>query len=148
MLNVARSKRLHERLIEADIRSTGLPSGDYDLVVCSLVDEHLPELTALYREARRLLNEAGTFVLVGYHPFFIMSTGMPTHFDDADGNSVAVETHIHLLSDHMGAARAAGLNVIELHEALIDDEWIRRKPGWRAHRDWPISFAWVWSTAV
>ena len=146
MLAVARNRGLHELLVEGDVRSTGLEDGGYALVVCCLVDEHLPELASLYREARRLLSPHGAFVLVGYHPFFIMSTGMPTHFDRADGEPVAVETHVHLLSDHVDAARAADFTLAELHEGLVDDEWIRRKPRWATYRDWPISFVWVWST--
>ena len=34
--------------------------------------------------------------------------GMPTHFDSASGEPVAIETHLHLLSDHIDAALAAG----------------------------------------
>lgn len=145
MLEVARGRALHDHLVEADVRATGLEGEVYDLAVCCLVDEHLPELGSLYGEAARLLRPSGVFVLVGFHPFFIMSAGMPTHFDHPDGEPVAVETHIHLLSEHLMAARVAGFAGTELHERLIDDEWIRRKPGWEQYRDWPISFAWVWS---
>jgi SAM-dependent methyltransferase len=144
MLEVARQRGLHDSLVESDVRATDLDDDAYDLVVCCLVDEHLPELTGLYREARRLLIHDGAFVVVGYHPFFIMSAGVPTHFDRAPGEPVAVETHVHLPGAHVAAARNTGLSAVELHEALIDDAWIRRKPRWEAYRDWPISFAWVW----
>jgi SAM-dependent methyltransferase len=147
MLDRARALAVHRRLEEADVRATPLPAATYDLVVCSLVDEHLPELHALYAEARRLLVRGGAFVSVGYHPFFIMSSGMPTHFDGADGEPVAIETHVHLPSAHVSAARAAGLVASEMHEAVIDDDWIHRKPSWERHRGWPISFVWVWRTA-
>jgi SAM-dependent methyltransferase len=145
MMAVARDRALHERLVEADVRSTGLEGQAYDLVVCCLVDEHLPELGALYREAARLVAPGGSFVLVGYHPFFIMATGVPTHFDRADGEPVAIETYIHLPSDHVAAGRSAGFAVAEMHEGLIDESWIARKPRWERYRDLPISFAWVWS---
>ena len=145
MLGKARERGLHRRLEEADVRSTPLPGGAYDLAICSLVDEHLSELGSLYREARRLLRAGGTFVVVGYHPFFIMASGMPTHFDDPQGRPVAIETYVHLPSDHMHAARAAGFVANEMHEAVIDDDWVRRKPKWDKYRDWPISFAWVWT---
>jgi SAM-dependent methyltransferase len=143
MLQVARRQGLHERLVEADLRASGLPAHAYGVAVCSLVDEHLPELAPLYAEARRLLTGTGSFVLVGYHPFFIMATGMPTHVDRCDGEPIAIETYVHLPSDHMAAARSAGLVPVEMHEAVIDDEWITRKPKWEPYRGWPISFAWV-----
>ncbi|MGZ4704175.1 MAG: class I SAM-dependent DNA methyltransferase [Acidimicrobiales bacterium] len=147
MLAVARRRGVHDRLVDADVCATGLAAERYDLAVCCLVDEHLPELTGIYREAGRLLRDGGSFVIVGLHPFFIMSTGMPTHFDQADGSPVAVETHVHLPSDHVAAARAAGLTAVELHERLVDDAWIALKPGWADRRDWPVSYAWVWSRA-
>ena len=40
-------------------------------------------------------------------------------------------------------AREAGLSLVELHERVVDDEWIELKPKWERHRDWPISFAGV-----
>jgi SAM-dependent methyltransferase len=144
MLDVARGRGLHRRLIVGDVRATTLSSGGYDLVVCSLVDEHLRELGGLYREARRLLRTGGLFVLVGYHPYFIMASGMPTHFDGADDEPVAIETYVHLPSEHVTEANNAGFVAVELVEAVIDDEWIKRKPKWQEYRDWPISFAWVW----
>jgi len=146
MLDVARARGAHDRIVQADIRATGLASHRYDLAVCCLVDEHLEELTALYDEAARLLRSGGSFVVVGLHPFFIMSTGMPTHFDQADGTSVAVETHIHLPGAHVAAARAAGLTAVELHERLVDDTWVALKPNWTPRRDWPVSYAWAWTT--
>ena len=144
MLEVARQRGVHRSLAVADVRDSGLPAGAYELVVCSLVDEHLPDVTPLYAEAARLLAAGGAFVLVGFHPYFIMVSGMPTHFECDDGEPVAIETHVHLPGEHVTAARAAGLSLEELHEGLVDDEWVRRKPGWDRFRDWPVSFVWVW----
>lgn len=39
---------------------------------------------------------AGYFVVVTFHPHFIMSSGMPTHFTAADGEEVAIVTNVHL----------------------------------------------------
>jgi SAM-dependent methyltransferase len=144
MLERARARGIHRRLAEADVADTGLDGGAYDLVVCSLVDEHLPTLTPLYAEARRLARPGGAFVLVGFHPHFIMASGMPTHYDSASGEPVAIETHVHQLSDHAGAGLAAGWTLTELRERLIDDEWLARKPKWAAMRGRPVAFAFAW----
>ena len=103
----ARSTR---SLVEADVSDTGLASGAYDLVVTCLVDEHLADLRPLYAEARRLARPGGVYVLVGFHPHFIMASGMPTHYDSASGEAVAIQTYVHLLSDHVSAGLAAGLD--------------------------------------
>ncbi|MFN8637017.1 MAG: methyltransferase domain-containing protein [Chloroflexota bacterium] len=144
MLELARSKGAHRRLVEADVAASGLESGAYDLAVTSLVDEHLSELGPLYREAFRLVRPGGQYVLIGFHPHFIMASGMPTHFKNAAGEEVAITTHLHLLSEHVAAALAAGWQLVEMQERLIDDRWVELKPKWERYRHHPISFAAVW----
>jgi SAM-dependent methyltransferase len=146
MLAAARTRGVYSSLREGEVGETGLASGAYDLVVSCLVDEHLADLGPLYAEAARLARPGGRFVLVGYHPHFIIASGMPTHFDDAEsGESLAIETHVHLLSDHVAAGLDAGLAAAALHERVVDDEWVALKPKWERYRRHPISFAFVWS---
>jgi SAM-dependent methyltransferase len=144
MLATARARGAYGRLEEADVAETGLDAGAYDLVTTCLVDEHLAELGPLYAEAWRLARPGGTFVLVGYHPHFIMAAGVPTHFDSASGEPVAIETHVHLLSDHVASGLAAGWALGEMRERLIDDAWVSLKPKWESMRGHPITFAFVW----
>ena len=147
MLSVARSRHIYDRLLEVDLAATGLDGGAYDLVTTCLVDEHLNDLRPLYREAARLLQPGGAHVLVGYHPYFIMASGIPTHFDRKPGESIAIETYVHLFSDHVAAARAAHLSLVEMRERLVDDTWIALKPRWGPYRDHPVSFVMVWRKA-
>ena len=107
MLARAEAKGVYHRLIRADMQATGLPASAYDLVLEVLADEHLAELSPLYREAARLAAPAGVFVVVGYHPHFLIN-GIPTHFKRRDGEPVAIESYVHLLSDHAKAAHRAG----------------------------------------
>lgn len=146
MLEAARARGVYRSLREGEVGETGLGGDAYDLVVSCLVDEHLADLRPLYAEAARLLAPGGRFVIVGFHPHFIIAAGMPTHFDDAEsGEPVAIETHVHLLSEHVAAGTGAGLSVAELHERIVDDEWVALKPKWERFRDHPISFAFVWA---
>ena len=57
-----------------------------------------------------------------------MATGMPTHFENAAGETVAIDTHVHLLSEHVGAGLDAGLTLAELRERVVDDGWVALKP--------------------
>jgi SAM-dependent methyltransferase len=146
MLEAARARGVYRSLREAEVASTGLGSGAYDLVVSCLVDEHLADLGPLYEEAARLAAAGGRFALVGFHPHFIIASGMPTHFDDAEsGEAVAIETHVHLLSEHVAAGLGAGLTLAALHERVVDDEFLAVKPKWERFRGHPISFAFLWS---
>jgi SAM-dependent methyltransferase len=145
MLEAARDRGAHRSLREGEVGDTGLDAGAYDLVVCCLVDEHLADLRPLYAEAARLAAPGGRFVIVGLHPHFIVASGMPTHFDDAgSGEPVAIETHVHLLGEHVAAGRAAGLGLTVLEERIVDDEWIALKPKWERFRGHPVSYAAAW----
>ena len=144
MLARARERGVYREIREADVAATGLQTDGYDLVVTSLVDEHLADLRPLYAEAARVARDGASYVLVGYHPYFIMASGMPTHYDSASGEPVAIETYLHQLSDHVRAAGAAGWTLAEAEERLIDDAWVALKPKWDALRGTPIAFAFVW----
>ena len=147
MIEGARRRGVYDALHVADACKTGLPAGSYDLVTSCLIDEHLRDLAPLYRESARLARPGGTLVLVGFHPFFIMKSGMPTHFEGPAGEPIAIETHVHLLSEHVEAALSAGWSLAQMHEQTIDDRWIAAKPSWSDYRDVPVSFLFVWRRA-
>src|SRR5687768_2156566 len=83
MLALARAGGVYARTVQADMRETTLPGAAYDVVISVLAVEHLPEVAPLYREAARLARASGFFVLLGYHPFFLLN-GIPTHFESDD----------------------------------------------------------------
>ena len=144
MMEQARAKGVYRDLSIGDVTNTGLPARSYDLAVQVLADEHLGDIAPLYDETARITRERGTFVIVGYHPFFLLN-GLPTHFHRADnGEPLTIESHIHLTSDHVRAARAAGWTLIEMDEGIIDDDWLSAKPKWAKYRQWPVSYAMVW----
>jgi SAM-dependent methyltransferase len=147
MLARAEAKGIYDRLIQADMLNTGLPAASYDLVLEVLADEHLAQLSPLYREAARLAAPAGAFVIVGYHPHFLMN-GIPTHFERRDGEPVAIESYVHLLSDHVKAAHLAGWTLAEMDEGVVDDAWLAKKPKWERYRLHPVSFAMIWRKHV
>lgn len=144
MLERARARGAHTTLTEADVTETGLETGAYDLAIASLIDEHLADLGPFYREAARLVRPGGTCVVVAYHPHFMMTTGMPTHYKTETGEDVAITTHLHLVSDHVNKAREAGWHLEEMQESLIDEQWLARKPKWAKYQNTPISAAYVW----
>ena len=144
MLAGARAKGVYDQLTLADVAATGLEGGDHDLATMVLADEHLADLRPVYREAARLLAPGGRFVLAGYHPFFLF-LGIPTHFDRASGDPVAIESHVHLASDHVSAGLGAGLRLVEMIEGMVDEAWVAAKPKWRKHLHRPVSFAMVWA---
>lgn len=144
MMAQAETKGIYHQLTKADIRDTGLPASAYDLVTEVLACEHLEDLTPLYAEAARVATRGARFVVVGYHPHFMLS-GIPTHFDRENGEPIAIEIYIHLFSDHVRAARRAGWTLAEMDEAVIDKSWVAVRPGFAKYENWPLSFCMVWS---
>lgn len=143
MLEVAQKKDVYRTLRVADVTNTGLPDAGYDLCTQSLADEHLPDIRPLYQEVARLTRTGGRFVIVGFHPQFLM-TGMPTHFIRASGETVTIRSYVHLLSDHVKAAFAAGWSLLEMDEGLVDEGWLAKKPKWKVYFGIPVSFSMVW----
>ncbi|MFE7796175.1 class I SAM-dependent DNA methyltransferase [Nocardia sp. NPDC057440] len=145
MLALAGTRGAHTTLAQADVRDTGLPSGAYDLVISSLIDEHLPTLAPYYAEAWRLAAPGASCVMVSYHPQFMMVTGMPTHYTTPSGESVAISTNLHMMNEHMSAALETGWVLTEMVEALVDDAWLETKPKWAGLLGHPFTMAMVWS---
>ena len=144
MQDVAKGRGTYRNLSIADVAATGLSAEMYDLCIQSLADEHLAALGPLYREVARVTRRGGRFVIVGYHPQFLMA-GVPTHFDRAPGEPVTIRSYVHLLSDHVKAARAVGWSLLEMDEGLVDEAWLRKKPKWEIYRGLPVSFVMVWA---
>jgi SAM-dependent methyltransferase len=143
MLVLAGLSGAHDTLHLADVGATPLASSAYDLCTLVLADEHLKELGPVYREAWRLLGAGGKFLIIGYHPFFLMN-GMPTHFHRDGGEAITIESHVHLFADHFKVGCASGLTLIEAEECIVDEDWLATKPKWRKYLGWPVSFAYVW----
>jgi SAM-dependent methyltransferase len=144
MLDMARAKGVYAGLRVGNMTDSGLEAGAYDLVTEVLADEHISDVAPLYAEAGRLARPGGRFVIVGYHPFFLMN-GIPTHFDRAPGEPMAIECYVHLFSEHVSGGLAAGWSLAEMHEGIIDAEWLARKPKWERYANRPVSFAMVWA---
>lgn len=146
MLERARARQIYRMLRVADVAATGLPSAAYDLCTMALADEHLPDLRPVYCEAARLLSATGCFVVIGYHPFFLLN-GLPTHYHRPTGEAVTIRSYVHLFSEHFAAARGAGLALGEFRECVIDEGWLSGKPKWCRYLHWPVSFALAWRRA-
>ena len=88
----------------------------FDAVVATLVLEHVEVLGPVFREARRVLRDSGTFYLAELHPYRQFG-GTQAHFEDEDtGETVVIDAFTHPVSEFVNAGVEAGFAVREMGE--------------------------------
>jgi ubiquinone/menaquinone biosynthesis C-methylase UbiE len=94
----------------------------YDLIVCNLVLEHIEDLSFIFSEVSRALEQNGRFFLNELHPFR-QYEGKKARFSTAQGET-EIPAFVHHISDFVNAALMSGLNLIKLNET-----WHERDQG-------------------
>ena len=90
----------------------------FDLILCSLVLEHIRDLSPVFAEAARTLRPGGMFLVNELHPFR-QYDGKKARFY-GQGEKVEVDAFIHHISDFLRAAEASGLALAKLEEYWYD----------------------------
>ncbi len=86
----------------------------YDLIVCNLVLEHIQDLSFIFSEAFRVLEENGRFLINELHPFR-QYEGKKARFNTGAG-ATEIPAFVHHISDFVNAASSKGLTLIKLNE--------------------------------
>ena len=86
----------------------------YDLVVCNLVLEHIEDLSFIFSEAFRVLEEEGSFLINELHPFR-QYEGKKARFSTEEGVT-EVPAFVHHISDFVNAASDNGFSLVKLNE--------------------------------
>lgn len=117
MLAVARQKVFAEnvRFIAADLtRTWPCDNGAYDLIICSLVLEHIEDLDRVISEANRTLRHPGRLYINELHPFR-QYLGAQARFQ-RDDQSVEVPAFVHHISDFIRSARDNNFSLLDFTE--------------------------------
>ena len=88
--------------------------GEFDLVVCNLVLEHIADLAFIFSEVTRVLQNKGSFFVNELHPFKKYE-GSKARFYRED-ETIEVEAFVHHISEFTNAATANGLTLVKLSE--------------------------------
>lgn len=86
----------------------------YDLMVCNLVLEHIEDLSFIFSEANRVLENKGRFLLNELHPFR-QYEGKKARFESEAGVT-EIAAFTHHISDFLNAATGTGLRLVNLNE--------------------------------
>ena len=117
MIEKAREKvgAQNVRFSVADITKTWPgKDGEFDLIVCNLVLEHIADLAFIFSEAARVLQDKGSFFVNELHPFK-QYEGSKARFYRKD-ETIEVEAFVHHISEFTNAAIANGLKLVKLNE--------------------------------
>jgi ubiquinone/menaquinone biosynthesis C-methylase UbiE len=88
--------------------------GEFDLIACNLVLEHVQDLAYIFSEANRTLRPAGRFFINELHPFKQYEGKKARFYRDEE--TVEVNAFVHHISDFTNAAAANGLQLVSLNE--------------------------------
>ena len=96
--------------------------GDFvpDLITCSLILEHVEDLSFVFGEARRILAPGGRFYICELHPFK-QYEGSKARFESEDGLQVT-ECFQHHVTDYTRAALTNGFTVERIDEWFDNDD--------------------------
>jgi len=86
----------------------------YDLIVCNLVLEHIQDLSFIFSEAFRVLEEKGRFLVNELHPFR-QYAGKKARFSSENGVT-EVPAFVHHISDFINTASDNNLALVKLNE--------------------------------
>jgi ubiquinone/menaquinone biosynthesis C-methylase UbiE len=117
MLSKAKEKVTRDNVdfIQADIISKWkFQKNFYDLIVFSLVLEHIEMLDPVFIEATSVLSSGGYLFVGELHPFK-QYKGSKARFDTREGHHV-VPCFNHHISDFIHAGKKSGLTLVELEE--------------------------------
>lgn len=139
MLKVAREKisSADVTFIEADFLSSENLDSDYDLILESLVLEHLPDLNLFFEKASRSLKTGGDLYLSEIHPVRA-EQGILAHFKGEDGDDVHLTSFPHRTEHLISAAEKSGLALLHQAEVRGDLELAKLNPKWSKYQDQPM----------
>lgn len=143
MLNKARCKPGGQSItfIQHDLAQR-LPLNDesFDRVLCSLVLDHVANLTLVFSEMKRICkpHPYGFVVISLMHPA-LMLRGVQARFTDpVSGREIRPQSCPHQISDYIMAISSAGLRIDQMSEHVADQSLADRCPRAEKYLGWPL----------
>ncbi len=110
----------------------------FDRIICGLVLDHIPKLTPLFVEMRRVCEPTGFAVISVMHPAMLLR-GVEARFTDrTTGRETRPASTRHQLTDYINAVLAAGWTLDRASEHEVDEALAGRSERARKYVGWPM----------
>ncbi|HEV8712451.1 MAG TPA: class I SAM-dependent methyltransferase [Candidatus Binatia bacterium] len=120
MLRKARCRlgERHVHLLQTDITKPWPLTQGFDLIVATLVLEHVQDLAPVFAEAHRVLWPGGLLYIGELHPYKQRQGGQAKYRDARTGTEVLVPAFRHTMAEYINAGIEAGFTLRRLGEWL------------------------------
>ncbi|HXM06297.1 MAG TPA: class I SAM-dependent methyltransferase, partial [Candidatus Acidoferrum sp.] len=118
MIEIARQRVRSNRVtfLQHDVRQPWPVADRFaDLITCDLVLEHIEDIGAVFKHARRAMKPGGTLFVSEFHPFRQL-LGRQARFAGGDAEEIKIPAFLHDTSDFVRAGLAEGLQLTQLSE--------------------------------
>ncbi len=125
----ARSEAAKIRLIRHDVtRPLPLADGTADVVVITLVLEHVDDLRPVMAEVARVLRPDGEVGVCEYHPFRQLEGGQARFQPEDGGEEVRIPAYLHTVTEFVKAGLEADLELTSLRQWFDPDDREAARP--------------------
>jgi ubiquinone/menaquinone biosynthesis C-methylase UbiE len=103
---------------QLDLQETwAIADASFELIVCTLVLEHIADLDHVFREAERVLRSGGEFFFCELHSFRQLQGRQAQFSNQQTGEVVLVTAYLHNVSEYVNTSVRHGFEIVQL------DEW-------------------------
>jgi ubiquinone/menaquinone biosynthesis C-methylase UbiE len=130
MLRTAQRAAPQALLAQADLNAQlPLKPSAFDALLCSLVSEHLTQLSTFFAEAYAVLKRGGRFVFSAFHPE-IARAGVEAYLEQ-DGIEYRLGAEPHSVDDYLTHMDDAGFRDLQVCNYAVDEALVGEIP-WAA----------------
>lgn len=130
MLRAAQRVAPGAMLAQADLnREFPLRRSSFDAILCSLVSEHLTQLSTFFAETFGVLKRGGRFVFSAFHPEIALA-GVEANFEQ-HGVEYRLGAEPHSVDDYLNRMDEAGFRDVRACHYVVDDALVAEIP-WAA----------------
>ncbi len=141
MINEAKKKDSSEKIefITHDL-STKIPKSDnkYDIVISSLVLEHIKDLEFFFSEIKRVSKSDSYIFITAMHPSLMLLDIQANFKDPESGKEICPKGYPNQISDFVNSINNSGLKLDKVKEYFCTEDFIRNFPRADRFKNWPM----------